>query len=1023
MSLSKDAHSRDASAVLAHFSVSPTVGLTPAQVDSALRLHGRNEIPIPPTTSLWKLILEQFEDLLVLILLAAAVISFVLALFEDSSDDRWTAFVEPAVILIILVANAAVGVVQETNAAQAIEKLKQSEAREANVVRDGHTKTIHSVDVVPGDVVVVSEGVKVPADCRLVSLSSATLSVDESMLTGESEAASKHPATITKPNAVNQDKRNMLFSGTLVVKGKGVGVVVATGAHTEMGAIAHALGSETETKTPLQQRLDEFGEQLSKVIGVICVVVWLINIGHFTDPDHGSVFRGAIYYFKIAVALAVAAIPEGLPAVVTTCLTGDHRVLTRGGWRSISRVEVGDEVLSFNVKTSAQEWSLVTARTSHRIDRRQASHQLYRMQGSGMDVVATRDHRMLVARVNPNNETGLIARGEPVVYETVGELLQLSYAVKSTSKATRFPQSRTRAVVRTGTNPQTPVKIVIPRLERVCEWWWAKDYQLGFLRFVGFWLGDGYLNVRDGIVCIEQKKETSVAWLEQLLEDVFPSWWYSSEDSTKPGMLTYVIRCPPLYSYLRHMAIGPLGYNPRDPSQLRRYPHFIQDDGLAAGELQSAYHNPPRIGSIKGTWTQDAMLAAMSRATGGDGIIRTATGEERLSRDVVCAICRFDQHEELLLLCDGCDGAYHTHCLDRPLPVVPAGEWYCDQCRPSVADPSDPCLRWEKPAPMGTDDSAAAVPAVTESMEEQVVTESMEEQEAVNAADVDDDDAEEVLLGRATGPTATKDEAVARKWRAVGKVVWYYQPEPAVPLQVAPVAVAVAPVSPPALPPPVSVPAGVSIPASAAIVPWNSGWWIIIGGHWFYLKRWLGDQQQIKDVYSQLSKEQAVALLEGFCRADGRWSSVQFDHNREPTGRWHCTNSSFPLIDHLQLIGQLAGATVDLSVHSKGGHTIGDRIVTLSVDHWALDFNFNTTGSIQQMRTSPLAQPVDVSDDVAQRGYHEYEDDGRVYCQCTAAHSPAPPSAAVHSSLIRLPLCAGCQASPSRGTTTSSPSV
>ena len=146
----KDSYCVDASEVLRHFHVDERKGLSPSQVDTAARLHGKNEIPPPPSTSLLKLIIAQFEDLLVLILLAAAVISFVLALFEDDGDDRWTAFVEPAVILIILVANAAVGVFQETNAAKAIEKLKQSEAREANVLRDGHTKTIHSVDVVPG---------------------------------------------------------------------------------------------------------------------------------------------------------------------------------------------------------------------------------------------------------------------------------------------------------------------------------------------------------------------------------------------------------------------------------------------------------------------------------------------------------------------------------------------------------------------------------------------------------------------------------------------------------------------------------------------------------------------------------------------------------------------------------------------------------------------------------------------------------------------------------------------------------
>ena len=301
-----------------------------------LRLRfGANEMPEEKGQNFIKLILKQFDDLLVKILIVAAIVSFILAAVDGDGE---LAFVEPTVIVLILIANATVGVVTETNAEKAIEELKAYQADLATVLRDGRLRVVKASALVPGDIIELAVGAKVPADCRIIGILSSTLRVDQAILTGESGSMEKEAGHIEDSErarrAVVQDKTCLLFSGTVVSVGRARAVVVGTGLNTAIGKIRDAMknhggGDDEEELTPLKKKLDEFGRLLSKVIAVVCILVWVVNIGHFGDPLYGGWFRGMVYYLKIAVALAVAAIPEGLPAVVTTCLALGTRKMAK----------------------------------------------------------------------------------------------------------------------------------------------------------------------------------------------------------------------------------------------------------------------------------------------------------------------------------------------------------------------------------------------------------------------------------------------------------------------------------------------------------------------------------------------------------------------------------------------------------------------------------------------------------------------------------------------------------------------
>ncbi len=275
-----------------------TVGLRDEEASARLAQHGPNELRERPRPTFWHLLLGQFNNFLVIILIASAVISLFLGEYVDASA-----------IMAIVVLNAILGVVQESKAEEALAALKKMAAPEARVIRSGHIRTIPSRELVPGDVVLLEAGHYVPADVRLVE--AVNLKVDEAALTGESVPTQKDAEVLLDRELPIGDRRNSAFMGTMVTYGRGKAIVVATGMHTQFGLIAEMIQSYEEEATPLQRKLDQLGHWLGIACLVICGIVGLVGV-----------LRGLplLEMFMTAVSLAIAAVPEGLPAVVTICL-------------------------------------------------------------------------------------------------------------------------------------------------------------------------------------------------------------------------------------------------------------------------------------------------------------------------------------------------------------------------------------------------------------------------------------------------------------------------------------------------------------------------------------------------------------------------------------------------------------------------------------------------------------------------------------------------------------------------------
>lgn len=291
--------------VLKSFSTNKKLGLTNQEVLLRKQKYGKNKLEDKPKETLFIKFVKQFNDFMIIILIIASIISAGISYIQGEND-----YIDSIIIIAIVILNAIMGVIQEAKAEKSIEALKQMTPPKAKVLRENITTQINAEEIVPGDIIILESGSYVPADCRLIE--DHNLKIEESSLTGETEPVIKNSDMICKKDIPLGDRLNMAFMATIVVNGHGKAIVTETGMNTKVGKIANMIIEDDAPETPIQRKLSQVGKILGIVCLAICVIIFAIGLIKDIEP---------MEMFMTSVGLAVAAIPEGLPAIVTIMLS------------------------------------------------------------------------------------------------------------------------------------------------------------------------------------------------------------------------------------------------------------------------------------------------------------------------------------------------------------------------------------------------------------------------------------------------------------------------------------------------------------------------------------------------------------------------------------------------------------------------------------------------------------------------------------------------------------------------------